>query len=236
MTVLSSAAVILLILFIVFILLRANHDLARAQEEGEHFVDEWAEREEKLEEKRRRRKAREEQLMQMEQDWQEAEDSGMALYGQTGHVSSRRSPVQDCSVDESSVNENFLPKGPAERNIVPETFPQGNILPSGFMEREETSFLTLVKLDQSKNILRKISVDHIPFRIGRSSDNDMVLEDLCVSRQHIAIENRQGHMVAVDLGTRNKIFCEGKLVNQLVLEPGLHFFVGNVELVVEKNG
>ena len=171
MTLLSSAAVLLLILFIIFILFRANHDLARAQEEGEHFVDEWAEREEKLEEKRRRRKAREEQLMQMEQERQEVEDSG----------------------------------------------------------------LTLMELDQSKHVLRRIPVDHIPFRIGRSSGNDLVLEDLCVSRQHISIENRQGHLTAVDLGTRNKIFCEGRLVNQLVLEPGLHFFVGNVELVVERN-
>ena len=39
--------------------------------------------------------------------------------------------------------------------------------------------------------------------------------------------------MAVDLGTRNKIFSDGRLLSQLVLEPGLHFFVGNVELMVE---
>ncbi len=193
MTILTSAAVLLLILFIIFILLRANHDLARAQEEGEHFVDEWAEREEKLEEKRRRRKAREEQLMQMEEERQEAEDPGPDLYGQTGQEF-RKSLLQG-----------------------------------------STDGLTLLELDQSKNILRRIPVDHIPFRIGRSGENDLVLEDLCVSRQHISIENRQGQLVAVDLGTRNKIFCEGRLVNQLVLKPGLHFLVGNVELAVERN-
>ena len=48
MTIISQAAVVILIAGIAMILTRSNRDLKKAYEEGEHFVDEWALREEKL--------------------------------------------------------------------------------------------------------------------------------------------------------------------------------------------
>ena len=221
MTVLSAAAILLLIVFIVFILLRANHDLARAQEEGEHFVDEWAEREEKLEEKRRRRKVREEQLLHLQKEKEQVEEN--YVWGKPEEKNS----IDEYFIDENASERNSMEKIDSESDSAP-----GISAGSASSEVESPGFV-LAELDSSKRVLRRISVDHIPFRIGRSSENDLVLEDLCVSRQHISIEERQGQYVAVDLGTRNRIFSEGRLLSQLVLEPGLHFFVGNVELMVE---
>lgn len=199
MSLLSAAAVILLIIFIIVILLRANNDLARAQEEGEHFVDEWARREEKLEEKRRVRKAREESLRKMEKERQEKADFEADFRGQ------------------SREKQAVLSGGSADR-------------------RRPLPRLTLVELDQSKRIIRRIPVDHLPFRIGRSSENDLVLDDLYVSRKHVSIERRQDQYIALDQGTKNKIFANGRLHDQVILEAGLHFFIGNVELLVEMKG
>ena len=199
MTLLSAAAVILLIAFIIFILFRANNDLARAQEEGEHFVDEWAEREEKLEEKRRLRKAREEELKKMEEARQE-QAAFEADYRGRGKKEGDGSQKQ------------------------PRRFPD---------QKESRPALLLLELDENKRILRRIPVDHIPFRIGRSNDNDLVLDDLCVSRKHVTIERSGDRYVAVDLGTKNKIFSGGKLHDQLPLEAGVRFFIGNIEMLVE---
>ena len=241
MAVLSAAAVLLLIVFIVFILLRANHDLARAQEEGEHFVDEWAEREEKLEEMRRRRKAREEQLLHLQEQKQQVEKNfvlhnsaqkNSAEENSTGRSSIEEKAIERSSIEENYIEENYMDRSFLEMNSIEGRSALGDSA-EGNAAKVESPCLVLAELDSSMRVLRRITVDHTPFRIGRSGENDLVLEDLCVSRQHISIEERQGQYVAVDLGTRNKIFSDGRLLSHLVLEPGLHFFVGNVELMVE---
>lgn len=215
MTLLSAAAVILLIAFIIFILFRANNDLARAQEEGEHFVDEWAEREEKLEEKRRLRKAREEELRKMEEARQEQAAFEADYRGRGKKEGDGRQkqpgPVRDQRADPGNQKQ-------------PRRFPD---------QKESRPALLLLELDENKRILRRIPVDHIPFRIGRSNDNDLVLDDLCVSRKHVTIERSGDRYVAVDLGTKNKIFSGGKLHDQLPLEAGVRFFIGNIEMLVE---
>ncbi len=53
MSIVSQITIILLALFILVILFRANRDLERAAMEGDHFVDSWAAAQERLEEKKK---------------------------------------------------------------------------------------------------------------------------------------------------------------------------------------
>ena len=51
MSILSQIGIVVLIGCIIFILIRSNKTLKEASEEGEHFVDEWALRQQKKEER-----------------------------------------------------------------------------------------------------------------------------------------------------------------------------------------
>ncbi len=54
MSIISQAAIVLLIVLTIAIISYANKGLRYAQEEGEHFVDEWALKQAKIEEQKRR--------------------------------------------------------------------------------------------------------------------------------------------------------------------------------------
>lgn len=54
MSIVSQAAIVLLIVLTIAIIAYANKGLRYAQEEGEHFVDEWAMKQAKIEEQKRR--------------------------------------------------------------------------------------------------------------------------------------------------------------------------------------
>lgn len=58
-------------------------------------------------------------------------------------------------------------------------------------------------------------------RIGRARDNDLVVEDLSVSRSHAALRTRpDGRHEIEDLGSHNGTFLNGQPVLTAVVEPG----------------
>src|SRR4051812_12390028 len=65
---------------------------------------------------------------------------------------------------------------------------------------------------------RSIVLDHSPFRIGRKSDNDLMLPDTRVSRAHAEIVLEQGAHFIVDLGSKHGTYVNGERVlkHQLV--------------------
>ncbi|MFE1859959.1 ABC transporter ATP-binding protein/permease [Streptomyces anandii] len=65
-------------------------------------------------------------------------------------------------------------------------------------------------------------------RIGRASDNDLVVDDLIVSRRHAELRAREdgGHDI-VDLGSHNGTFLNGRPVSQARVGPGDIIGVGH---------
>ena len=59
---------------------------------------------------------------------------------------------------------------------------------------------------------RSIVLDHSPFRIGRKSDNDLMLPDTRVSRAHAEIVLDQGAHFLVDLGSKHGSYVNGERV------------------------
>ncbi len=73
----------------------------------------------------------------------------------------------------------------------------------------------------------------IPLRgggIGRGEGNVVQLSDLAVSRNHCAIELREGRLCLVDEGSRNKTLINGMPVRVHVLEQGDEIFLGQTRL------
>jgi diguanylate cyclase (GGDEF)-like protein len=60
-----------------------------------------------------------------------------------------------------------------------------------------------------------------PVRIGRMPDNEIVLDDVAVSRRHARLERRAADWVLMDVGSRNGTFCnERELAGQVALRSG----------------
>jgi len=78
---------------------------------------------------------------------------------------------------------------------------------------------------------QRVSVgDHL--RVGKSSDNDLVLPDDTVSRHHCELVRTARGLVVRDLGSTNQTRIGRSRVTEATLEPGATLTVGDVELVL----
>ncbi len=84
---------------------------------------------------------------------------------------------------------------------------------------------SLVSLPAATGTFRQpASVHPLPsrsVRIGRGADNDMVIDDLVVSRQHAELRaHPDGTYEIVDLGSHNGTFLNGRPVDRALVTPG----------------
>jgi ABC-type multidrug transport system ATPase subunit len=70
-------------------------------------------------------------------------------------------------------------------------------------------------------------------RIGRAPDNDIVLDDLQVSRYHAELLGTPGGLKLVDLGTHNGTFVNGRRLSEADLRQGDLLSFGRHQLVVD---
>ena len=63
--------------------------------------------------------------------------------------------------------------------------------------------------------------------LGRSPSNDVVLKETKVSRQHAAINFRDGYYVLVDLKSSNGVFVNGKRIDEMALKDGDEVEIGS---------
>ncbi len=69
--------------------------------------------------------------------------------------------------------------------------------------------------------------------IGRSSENEVVLDDRQVSRKHASVETTASGVLLKDLGSGNGIFVEGRRVLEFRLSDGASFNIGDALLRYE---
>jgi transcriptional regulator with GAF, ATPase, and Fis domain len=78
----------------------------------------------------------------------------------------------------------------------------------------------------------EVFVDRECFRIGKSPDNDLVLADATVSREHCElIRDSRGYLLR-DLGSTNGTLLDGAVIREGYLSAGAVISVGRVELKV----
>jgi len=69
--------------------------------------------------------------------------------------------------------------------------------------------------------------------LGRSSDNDVVLRDFSVSRHHARVEEADGTLRIIDLGSTNGIRVNESFVESGSFDVGDNLGIGSFELTVE---
>ncbi|MDO5146322.1 MAG: FHA domain-containing protein [Eubacteriales bacterium] len=225
MSILSQIGVVILIVCIIFILVRANRTLEDAAREGEHFVDEWELRQQKKEERLLQKKEKaEKKKLERKETWRRASSPGSGeenLLSETWKEEPK--PKEEGSEEECFVQ--------AEIEAVEEEAIFSSKIVS--MRRYKNPGIVLVEMDVNHRPVRRIPVERLPFTIGRSPDNMLVLDDLYVARKHGRIVEEGGNYILEDMGTANKIFADGKVTDRVTLSHKQTFYLGNVEFCVE---
>ena len=67
-------------------------------------------------------------------------------------------------------------------------------------------------------------------RIGKSSDNDVVIDHPTVSRNHLQVRRNGDRFLIEDLGSTNGTFIDGAQVREAYLKPGALLEMGDVQL------
>ena len=75
--------------------------------------------------------------------------------------------------------------------------------------------------------LKRVTVDHFPFILGRSNEADLVLGDAGASRQHAVIEEKEGRVSVRDLDSLNGIFVNDHFTKEFVLQDGDKITIGS---------
>ncbi len=75
------------------------------------------------------------------------------------------------------------------------------------------------------------TLDHELVNIGRRPDNDLVLDDPRVSREHAQLRAAHGRYILSDLGSTGGTYVNGQRVSQITLYPGDVISLAGVTLV-----
>jgi hypothetical protein len=67
---------------------------------------------------------------------------------------------------------------------------------------------------------RRMPISEAVITVGRSLDNDIILDDRRVSRRHAQLRRRYGQYVVYDLDSSGGTTVNGKPIREAVLEPG----------------
>jgi FHA domain-containing protein len=79
----------------------------------------------------------------------------------------------------------------------------------------------------------RVRIDGAQTRIGRASDNDIVLADERVSRHHGVLASRQGTLIYTDLDSTNGSYVGGVSVTEIALGQGDQLQLGDSTLTVQ---
>ena len=82
-------------------------------------------------------------------------------------------------------------------------------------------------IDPGSETSRELQFDQNIITIGSKEDNDVVLDDSTVSREHCRIIQGDDSFIAEDLGSTNGTFINGVRIQKAFLDPGSLLAVGN---------
>jgi len=86
---------------------------------------------------------------------------------------------------------------------------------------------------QDDRIVSELEFAQGPIRIGRQANNQVVLADGAISRQHAALYNTQdGKWVVEDLGSANKTYLNGEAVTKADIKNGDVLSIGDFSVTV----
>src|SRR5215471_16262081 len=87
--------------------------------------------------------------------------------------------------------------------------------------------LVLVNTD---GVGKSFPISDTSLKIGKSPDNDVVIDSPTVSRNHLIVRRQGDRFLVQDLGSTNGTFIDGAQVREAYLRPGALLEVGDVQL------
>ena len=72
-------------------------------------------------------------------------------------------------------------------------------------------------------------------KMGRSEDNDVVIKEDSISREHAVIRYEEGEFIIHDLNSSNGTFINHRKIGSKVLKPGTLFYLAEVAIVFVKD-
>lgn len=109
------------------------------------------------------------------------------------------------------------PQAPARKQATPEPEPVAPV--------RETGVPSLSLMNDGSPV-KTLAVER-RIRIGRQSDNDLVINDPGVSRHHAEVINHNGTCTLHDLGSTNGTYVNGSVVSEHALRDGDRISVGS---------
>ena len=147
-------------------------------------------------------------------------------------------------LESASQNDIYFPSDPAISVIPDSSIPQGDFeihaILTGEVE-EETKGITKQQLAENMDIPEKafiiiggdkiVSLEEHIINLGRSLDNQVVLDDARVSRKHAQLRAANGNYLLFDLDSSGGTFVNGERVTQATLQPGDVISVAGITMV-----
>jgi pSer/pThr/pTyr-binding forkhead associated (FHA) protein len=89
-----------------------------------------------------------------------------------------------------------------------------------------------VRLLLKGELVAEVPLAGEPLRIGRMKENDLVVNNLSVSRFHATLRQEDGHIVLKDLGSENGCWVNGRRVSECRVGPGDRIQIGKHQLEI----
>jgi hypothetical protein len=84
-------------------------------------------------------------------------------------------------------------------------------------------------------VLKEVLFGQRGVRIGRSPDNDLVIDNTAVSHHHArAFVGTEGHWLLEDIGSLNGTFVNGQRIKRVTLRPGDTVAIGKHRILIEE--
>jgi pSer/pThr/pTyr-binding forkhead associated (FHA) protein len=100
----------------------------------------------------------------------------------------------------------------------------------------EVTDMAKLSLMFEKKLVKEVPVGSRPVRIGRSPDNDLVVDNLAVSNDHARVYFEAGRLVVEDRGSLNGTFVNDLRVERATLHDGDSIWIGKHHIKVDATG
>ena len=87
-----------------------------------------------------------------------------------------------------------------------------------------------------EKMVKEVPVGSRPVRIGRSPDNDLVVDNLAVSNDHARVYFEAGRLVVEDRGSLNGTFVNDLRIERATLHDGDSIWIGKHHIKVDATG
>jgi FHA domain-containing protein len=100
----------------------------------------------------------------------------------------------------------------------------------------EVTDMAKLSLMFDEKLVKEVPIGSRPVRIGRSPDNDLVVDNLAVSNDHARVFFDSGRLVVEDRGSLNGTFVNDLRVERATLHDGDSIWIGKHHIKVDATG